>query len=384
MSAAAAGAAAELVGVTKRYGGARPAVDGVDLRIEEGEFFSILGPSGCGKTTSLRMLGGFVRPDEGEIRLGGASVDGVPPHKRNVNTVFQSYALFGHLSVADNVGFGLRRRKVRGEEMRRRVDEMLRVVSLAERRGAMPSELSGGQQQRVALARALVNMPELLLLDEPLGALDLKLRRQMQVELKQIQREVGIAFAYVTHDQEEALTMSDRIAVMNDGKVLQVDTPTTIYNNPASLFVAQFIGSTNALEGSGDGATVQLACGARLVAPAPGTGVADGPLTACVRPEKVILSPAGDDAPGAVTGTVVESVYVGSGTTYKVDVNATSIEVLEANDSGAAAAIPVGSRVRVGWRPEDCLIFDGNGKAAGRCAEDGTKVPQPTRSRNWI
>ncbi|MFT3863292.1 MAG: ABC transporter ATP-binding protein [Solirubrobacterales bacterium] len=362
--------AAEFAGVTKRYGG-RPAVDAVDLAVEEGEFFSILGPSGCGKTTSLRMLAGFLRPDEGEIRLAGSPVHKVPPHKRNVNTVFQSYALFSHLSVADNVAFGLRRKGVRGNELRRRVSEMLRVVSLSEKEWAMPGELSGGQQQRVALARALVNVPDLLLLDEPLGALDLKLRRQMQIELKQIQREVGIAFVYVTHDQEEALKMSDRIAVMNEGRILHLGTPDTVYNEPASLFVAQFIGSINTLGGQCDGTTVKLDCGARFAAPAGLSRGGDAPVTACVRPEKIILSTPGGASAEEVRGRVVEAIYLGSGTTYKIDLGDATIEALVANDSHPSIPIQVGSEIAVSWSAENCLVFDRDGQALGQCAETG-------------
>ena len=230
--------------ITKVYSG-QPVVDGLDLDIFAGEFFSILGPSGCGKTTTLRMLGGFLVPDGGEIFLAGENVTEVPPYRRDVNTVFQSYALFEHLSVADNVAFGLKRKRVPKKEIVRRVGEMLELVNLRDRARARPRELSGGQQQRVALARALVNMPALLLLDEPLGALDLKLRRQMQVELKTIQREMGITFVFVTHDQEEALTMSDRIAVMNHGRLEQVAAAAEIYERPATAFAAGFIGASN-------------------------------------------------------------------------------------------------------------------------------------------
>ena len=232
--------------ITKIYSG-QPVVDALDLQIFSGEFFSILGPSGCGKTTTLRMLGGFLVPDGGEIFLAGANVTKVPPYERDVNTVFQSYALFEHLSVADNVAFGLKRKRVPKKEIVRRVGEMLELVNLRERARARPRELSGGQQQRVALARALVNMPALLLLDEPLGALDLKLRRQMQAELKTIQREMGITFVFVTHDQEEALTMTDRIAVMNHGRLEQVAPSAEIYERPATAFAASFIGASNML-----------------------------------------------------------------------------------------------------------------------------------------
>ena len=235
-------------GVTKRFGES-VAVDDLNLEIERGEFFSLLGPSGCGKTTTLRMVGGFEQPSQGRIFLEGEPVETVPPYERNVNTVFQSYALFEHLSIEDNVAFGLKRRKVEKDEIRRRVAEALELVELHERGDARPRELSGGQKQRVALARALVNRPSVLLLDEPLGALDLKLRKQMQVELKGIQREVGITFLYVTHDQEEALAMSDRIAVMDGGLVQQCGSPEDIYEHPIGPFVAGFIGVSNLLPG---------------------------------------------------------------------------------------------------------------------------------------
>ncbi len=264
------GEAIRLEGVSKRFGDFT-AVDAIDLSIPKGEFFSLLGPSGCGKTTTLRMLAGFEIPTEGRILLEGEPVEDVPPYRRNVNMVFQSYALFGHLDIADNVAFGLKRRKVPKDEIRRRVDEALELVSLESRATARPSELSGGQRQRVALARALVNRPAVLLLDEPLGALDLKLRRQMQVELKQIQREVGITFVYVTHDQEEALSMSDRIAVMSDGRIAQCGEPEEVYEHPNEEFVAGFIGISNMLEGVVDGpGMVKVGSGMRIPAPVPG------------------------------------------------------------------------------------------------------------------
>ena len=238
-------------GLTKRFDDV-VAVDDFSLEIERGRFFALLGPSGCGKTTTLRMIGGFEEPTSGRILLGDRDVSGLPSHKRDVNTVFQSYALFPHLTIFENVAFGLRRKGIKGDELRRRVGEALELVGLTGLERRKPRQLSGGQQQRIALARALVNRPRVLLLDEPLGALDLKLRKQMQLELKRIQHEVGITFIHVTHDQEEAMTMADRIVVMNDGRIEQLGTPTELYERPATAFVAGFLGVSNLLAGSGD------------------------------------------------------------------------------------------------------------------------------------
>jgi spermidine/putrescine transport system ATP-binding protein len=268
--------AIELAGVVKEFqarGEVVVAVRGLDLVIREGEFFSLLGPSGCGKTTTMRMIAGFEEPTSGGIRLHGADVTGIPPNKRDVNMVFQSYALFPHMTVFENVAFGLRRKKAAKDEITRRVGEMLEIVDLGGRGERRPRELSGGQQQRVALARALVNRPRALLLDEPLGALDLKLRQAMQVELKRIQREVGITFVYVTHDQGEALTMSDRIAVMNDGAIEHLGTPREIYEHPKTRFVAGFIGTSNLLTGTGarvgsGQAVIEVSPEERIIVPA--------------------------------------------------------------------------------------------------------------------
>jgi spermidine/putrescine transport system ATP-binding protein len=278
--------------VTKRFGDFT-AVDGADFAIERGEFFSMLGPSGCGKTTTLRMIAGFEQPSAGRITLEGKDVSRVPPYKRNVNTVFQHYALFPHMSVADNVAFGPRSKRIGKAEARRRVRELLEVVRLSDFAERRPGQLSGGQQQRVALARALVNYPSALLLDEPLGALDLKLRQAMQLELKRIQREVGITFVYVTHDQEEALTMSDRIAVMNDGKVEQIATPEEIYHSPASVFVAGFIGVANLLPATVErvtNGTAAVTLGGDVRAEVPlghGEPEEHGKATVMIRPERI-------------------------------------------------------------------------------------------------
>jgi spermidine/putrescine transport system ATP-binding protein len=318
-------------GVTKRFGEA-VAVRELDLEIEKGEFFSLLGPSGCGKTTTLRMVAGFELPSQGRIYLEGESVETVPPYQRNVNTVFQSYALFEHLDVEDNVAFGLKRRKVASEEIRARVAEALELVQLTGREKTRPRELSGGQKQRVALARALVNRPAVLLLDEPLGALDLKLRKQMQVELKGIQREVGITFLYVTHDQEEALAMSDRIAVMEDGEVRQCGSPEEVYEQPAGPFVAGFIGVSNLLPGP-DGSQIS------------------------VRPEKIWLGEL-EEGMTVHEGTVVERVYVGTTTQVIVELESgVRLVALEQNTARARSddRWELGDRVKVGWHPEHAL-----------------------------
>jgi spermidine/putrescine transport system ATP-binding protein len=318
--------AIELRGVAKDFRGRGEtvtAVRGVDVTIEEGEFFSLLGPSGCGKTTTMRMIAGFEEPTSGSVWLHGADVTRVPPHRRDVNMVFQSYALFPHMSVFDNVAFGLRRKGTPKAEVTTRVTEVLGIVGLDGYARRRPREMSGGQQQRVALARALVNRPSALLLDEPLGALDLKLRQAMQIELKRIQREVGITFVYVTHDQGEALTMSDRIAVMNAGAIEQLASPRDIYERPATKFVAGFIGTSNLLSGTvastGNGiAVIEPGDGERVLVPA-GTAKAGDVIEVTVRPEKITLS-ALPPAPGrsALRGTVSEVVYLGTSTSYNV------------------------------------------------------------------
>jgi len=355
--------AIELVDVVKEFharGEVIVAVRGLDLVIREGEFFSLLGPSGCGKTTTMRMIAGFEEPTRGGIRLHGADVTGIPPNKRDVNMVFQSYALFPHMTVFENVAFGLRRKKAAKEEITRRVGEMLEIVDLGGRGERRPRELSGGQQQRVALARALVNRPRALLLDEPLGALDLKLRQAMQVELKRIQREVGITFVYVTHDQGEALTMSDRIAVMNDGAIEHLGTPREIYEHPKTRFVAGFIGTSNLLSGmvarveSGQ-AVIEVSPEERIIVPVHDPGPAPGsPLELTVRPEKIQLSTNRPVDRGCVLrGEVTEVVYLGTSTNFSVSTTTgADIVVFQQNSAAAGETADRGDHVWLSWQPE--------------------------------
>src|SRR5260221_2383685 len=338
--------AIELAGVSKEFRTRRDVVAAVrtmDLQIAEGEFFSLLGPSGCGKTTTMRMIAGFEDPTTGTVRLRGRDVTGDPPNKRDVNMVFQSYALFPHMDVFENVAFGLRRRQVHKDEITSKVSEMLEIVDLTGRENRRPRELSGGQQQRVALARALVNHPSALLLDEPLGALDLKLRQAMQVELKRIQREVGITFVYVTHDQNEALTMSDRIAVMNDGIIEQLGSPRDIYEHPASRFVAGFIGTSNLLTGtvstvSGGEAVITAGPGERIVVATGDRQVSPGDeLEVTVRPEKMRISRAAPGPSGcALRGTVTEVVYLGTATNFNVTTSTGADGVVFVQNASAA------------------------------------------------
>ena len=363
--------------ITKIYSG-QPVVDALDLDIFSGEFFSILGPSGCGKTTTLRMLGGFLVPDGGEIFLAGANVTKVPPYERDVNTVFQSYALFEHLSVADNVAFGLKRKRVPKKEIVRRVGEMLELVNLRERARARPRELSGGQQQRVALARALVNMPALLLLDEPLGALDLKLRRQMQVELKTIQREMGITFVFVTHDQEEALTMSDRIAVMNHGRLEQVAPSAEIYERPATAFAASFIGASNMLACRAAGDRVEIDGLVSVPLPSGSGTWRDGDrMMMAIRPEKLFVAPpAGHDGP-EIEAVVVDAVFLGATTHLDLQAGAgVTLRALEFHPPGVVAGrYQPGDRIRVAWNAADAQFFSEGAGAAD--ATDPGKEPEP-------
>jgi spermidine/putrescine transport system ATP-binding protein len=361
--------AIELVGIAKRFhsrGGVVTAVERVDLVIGEGEFFSLLGPSGCGKTTTLRMIGGFEEPTEGQILLYGNDVVGVPPNHRDVNMVFQSYALFPHMSVFDNVAFGLRRKSVDRGETSRRVNEMLELVQLDGKSDRRPRELSGGQQQRVALARALVNHPRALLLDEPLAALDLKLRQAMQIELKRIQREVGITFIFVTHDQGEALTMSDRLVVMNAGRVEQLGEPREVYERPRTRFVAGFIGTSNLISRtvrSMDGGTAVLESGADesvIVPDANEAGAQVGAsLDITVRPEKIVLTGDRPDAGRcAVRGRVTEVVYLGTATHYAIQAaDGADLLVFLQNASDSQDIARRGEDVWLSWRPEHSLAL---------------------------
>ena len=334
-----------LSGVRKTYG-AVVAVGGIDLDIAPGEFFTLLGPSGSGKTTTLRLVAGFERPDAGRIELHGRDVTGQPPYERDVNTVFQDYALFPHMTVAENIAYGLRVKGVPRRQRRTRVEEVLRIVRLPGLGDRKPVQLSGGQRQRVALARALVNRPRVLLLNEPLGALDLKLRQEMQVELRRIQREVsdvGMTFVYVTHDQEEALTMSDRLAVFNEGRIEQVGTPAEVYERPATEFVAGFIGVSNVITRNG--------------------------RTFTVRPEKIKMLATGDDPEGGDTvesGRIRDVVYVGMFTRYIVELESGGeLTVVEQNLESSSQDVleSRGKRVRLEWRPEHTFVIEPGGGA---------------------
>jgi spermidine/putrescine transport system ATP-binding protein len=350
------------------------AVEQVDLAIAEGEFFSLLGPSGCGKTTTLRMVAGFEEPTGGRILLHGRDVVGVPPYRRDVNMVFQNYALFPHMDVFDNVAFGLRRKKVPSDEIKRRVEEILELVELSGREHRRPSQLSGGQQQRVALARALVNHPRALLLDEPLGALDLKLRQAMQLELKRIQREVGITFVYVTHDQGEALTMSDRLAVMNQGRIEQLGTPRKLYEHPATRFVAGFIGTSNIFSGRvdsevGELCIVKLGPDERVLLPMGPIAREGAEVDVAVRPEKISLLDA--DAAAAVPddlsrvrGRLTEVVYLGTSTSYNLTVTGgAEVTVFRQNaTSDPELQVAQGRELWLVWAPEHSYVLGSSAK----------------------
>ncbi len=357
------------------------AVDHVDLEVEDGEFFSLLGPSGCGKTTTLRMIGGFEAPTEGRIELQGHDVTWLPPYRRNVNTVFQNYALFPHLNIFENVAFGLRRRRVPDAELRKRVTEVLELVELPGYEGRKPSQISGGQAQRVALDRALVNRPAVLLLDEPLGALDLKLRKQMQVELKRIQQEVGITFIYVTHDQEEAMTMSDRIAVMNRGRYEQLGDPEVLYERPRTRFVAGFLGVSNLLPATREGpvngrAAFRLSDGSVAQVPTSLVEGRAGGVALGVRPEKIRLLEPKDPVPGGLNqapGVIVDASYIGVSTQYIVALrDGSRVTVYEQNVQRATKAElwAPGEEVVMAWSPDHCFVVDEDGGAAPAATDE--------------
>ena len=363
--------AVELRNVTKRFSGPGGekviAVRNMQLEIPDGEFFSFLGPSGCGKTTSLRLIGGFEVPSEGEIYIGGEWQGYTPPYKRPVNTVFQNYALFPHMSVAENVAFGLEMQKVEKSDIKRRVAEALEMVQMSGMGPRKPTQLSGGQQQRVALARALINHPKVLLLDEPLGALDLKLRKAMQIELKHLQERVGITFVYVTHDQEEALTMSDRIGVMDHGVLLQVGTAQEIYEAPASRFVSDFIGETNYLTGQvsavHDDDFVDVMVAPDACVRANGQGMREGQhVTVAFRPEKIRLNPdsLSEQAHNFLSGTVADVIYTGSATTYAITTVGdakvvVSVQNVESTTFGRIAHLD--DQVTIAWPIQSCKAF---------------------------
>jgi putative spermidine/putrescine transport system ATP-binding protein len=359
LAAERAGPAVALERVVKTFGDV-VAVDGIDLEIADGEFFSMLGPSGSGKTTTLRMIAGFEEPTSGSIRLHGRDITGVPPFDRDVNTVFQDYALFPHMSVGDNIAYGLVVRRVKADERRRRVADAMRMVRLEGYEKRRPGQLSGGQRQRVALARALVNRPRVLLLDEPLGALDLKLREEMQIELKEIQQQVGITFIYVTHDQEEALTMSNRLAVFNLGRIEQIGTPADVYEHLSTTFVAGFVGTSNLLTGETARAVI-------------GT---DGIFT--VRPEKIRIGAPTDEPEadeGTALGSVREVVYVGPDTRYLVKLDSGGeLMVTQQNlrTSSMEALDATGRPVRLTWKRHHVLSLAPSEEPMGETTEEGT------------
>jgi spermidine/putrescine transport system ATP-binding protein len=348
----------QLESVTKRFGDFM-AVDDVSLDIEENRFFALLGPSGCGKTTTLRMIGGFEDTTAGTIRLHGEDVTGRKPYRRMVNTVFQSYALFPHMSIFENVAFGLRRRDVDDTEIKRRVTDMLELVQLSGRENQKPRTLSGGQQQRVALARALINHPRVLLLDEPLGALDLKLRKEMQIELKRIQNEVGITFVHVTHDQEEAMTMADTIAVMHKGRIERMGTATEIYEDPQTGFVAGFLGASNLMQADVVDASrgeVALTGGTRLQVPPDRLSAGDKRVQLGVRPEKIHLAESDSPVDGnIIAGRVIDASFIGTSTHYLIETGAVAQLAVMAQNLGDRRFNP-GDPVQAVWRPEHTFV----------------------------
>jgi spermidine/putrescine transport system ATP-binding protein len=348
-----------LESLVKRFGD-DIAVDGIDVHMPPGEFFTLVGPSGCGKTTTLRMIAGFERPTSGRILLDGIDVAQTPPHRRNVNTVFQSYALFPHLTVADNVAFGLKYKRMTKEERRRRVAEMLERVRLTGFERRKPENLSGGQQQRVALARALILHPRVLLLDEPLAALDARLRKDLRVELKALQNDLGVTFVFVTHDQEEALTMSDRIAVMNEGRVEQAGPPQAVYEEPATLFVADFLGVSNLIPAeasASDGNGCVLSVGERRLRAAQGATSARGEVKAMVRPERIQVEPQGTEGDNRIPGLVEHVVFLGSFREIRVRIVGGALVTAIAPNDGAPAAFEQGTPVTLHLPPDAIRVL---------------------------
>jgi len=349
-----------VTGAVKRYGTVA-ALDGVDLTFADGEFFGLLGPSGSGKTTLLRAIAGFIELDQGEIRINGTDISRIPVHQRNIGMVFQNYALFPHMSVAENIAFGLDVRGVPTAEIKQRVGESLNLVRLSGLEERRPKQLSGGQQQRVALARALVTRPQVLLLDEPLSALDKHLRQEMQVELRRIQRQIGITTIFVTHDQEEALTLSDRVAIFNKGQVVQAGAPRAVYERPVNRFAAGFLGEANFLEGrvdsiSAGGARVALDTGGEILTPTAGLAAGD-PVLVALRPEKISIDPAPPAAtvqPNRILGKVSAAIFSGSSLTYRVAVGDRTVIVFEQNKS--RAPLPEQSAVMLEWPAADNVV----------------------------
>src|SRR6188472_97832 len=365
-----------LVGLVKRFGDA-VAVNGIDLHVTPGEFFTMLGPSGCGKTTTLRLIAGFERPDEGKILLDGNDMSRTPPHKRRVNTVFQSYALFPHKTVAENVAFGLRYQRVTKAEVKRRVAESLALVRMQDYGHRRPAQLSGGQQQRVALARALVLEPPVLLLDEPLGALDARLRVDLQVELKRIQEQLAVTFVYVTHDQDEALTMSDRVAVMREGRIEQCATPQELYEEPATAFVANFLGAANLIPVASQPGVrgTELALGSfRLRCEA--EGAPHGEAVAMIRPEYVRLEPHGAEGENRLPGMVEEVVYLGFHQDVRVRLATGALVRADVPNDGEAPEYQQGDAVAVHLRARNLRVLAGDGERAVQDAQ-AAAAPEP-------
>jgi spermidine/putrescine transport system ATP-binding protein len=374
-----AGGRIELVSLTKRF--TEVAVDNIDLQIASGEFFSLLGPSGCGKTTTLRLIAGFEQPSSGRILLDGTDVSAVPPHRRNVNTVFQSYALFPFLTVFDNVAFGLRNKRLPKAELEQRVYAALELVKLKQFAKRRPGQLSGGQQQRVALARALVLQPSVLLLDEPLGALDAKLRRSLKVELKALQEQVGITFLYVTHDQEEALTMSDRLAVMRDGKVVQIGPPAEVYESPADTYVADFLGVSNLMPvdivSRGPGSRCEVRLGESVLTVEHGGLDAPDQSHAVIRPERVRIEEYGSAGPNRVPAMVERLVYLGSSTQVFLRLAAgTDVQALLQNDGGQTG-LAQGTPVHAYLAPDALRVLSGGTPAADLNAAEAEPHDNP-------